>query len=681
MQRAELSIALALALAACGGSNPEAKTAASKGGAANDEMSIGDAALRQGGMFGTGDAPPLASALEAHRLDKKIKLDGVLGEWPARTPATTLVQGDAADVSFQGAVQYDDQYVYVAGEASDAKFVAGKDHASLVLAIPGPGGAPIAHEIAFFAGKPGEAQGRVLFAFGPKRGEVVAGAKIVEAPRDGGYSFEAAVPWSAFPEARTVRVGLRGVLSYYDSREKTATILATGTGDAEHVTALSALPTEPEQALVAALLAPRGLAARAPSLDVYADIDGDPLKERISVFGRFLTILGQGYRDGKEFFYRDLGTRSIMRIDARDVTGEGKDDLLVRSRFNAGGTTHDWFEVWQIAPNGEPVTLFAHEIELARGTNKIANSVHVHDKEIEVALEPGSNWDAASYREAASTEVDPILLPWGPVRAQTYRLEGGRFERKSEVAQKGQSALTSTSAARAPSTAPSPSNRTESIAPAATANAGQQLLDQYRRDHQVPADTLPKVELTANVAEDARPERIVLMGNDIVVFGPGFKGGAQYAVLSLAPFASPGSVKELAARDLDGDGAADLIVRGTRVLSPAHGTGAASAEVTSDALFIYSLRDGKIVRVFAAEIAREQAANRVQDAFGFVPAKSGKGIDIELRPGKVTGWTEKTYPWPNEPPGAVEPLLLPWGRVASARYAWNPSSLRFEGLK
>ena len=32
----------------------------------------------------------------------------------------------------------------------------------------------------------------------------------------GGYTFEAMIPWSAFPEAARTRVGLRGALRYYD---------------------------------------------------------------------------------------------------------------------------------------------------------------------------------------------------------------------------------------------------------------------------------------------------------------------------------------------------------------------------------------------------------------------------------------------------------------------------------
>jgi hypothetical protein len=37
------------------------------------------------------------------------------------------------------------------------------------------------------------------------------------------------------------------------------------------------------------------------------------------------------------------------------------------------------------------------------------------------------------------------------------------------------------------------------------------------------------------------------------------------------------------------------------------------------------------------------------------------------------GWNEQSYPWSQEQPGtgALEPLLLPWGGIASLRYTWN----------
>jgi hypothetical protein len=63
----------------------------------------------------------------------------------------------------------------------------------------------------------------------------------------------------------------------------------------------------------------------------------------------------------------------------------------------------------------------------------------------------------------------------------------------------------------------------------------------------------------------------------------------------------------------------------------------------------------------------------VQGLVQFIPAPGGKVFDILSAPGRATGWTEKTYPWAQDTPGSgsLEPLLLPWGGIASVRYAWN----------
>jgi len=170
-----------------------------------------------------------------------------------------------------------------------------------------------------------------------------------------------------------------------------------------------------------------------------------------------------------------------------------------------------------------------------------------------------------------------------------------------------------------------------------------------------------------NVDGDSKNERVVLIGRDIVVVGPAFKNGATYAFVTLSQFASADDIKEMNVRDLTARGAADLIVRGTRKVQNS------GREVTLDVMFVYQVQNTSITRVFGVETAREMAGNRVQSSVQFVPAKSGKGLDILAQPGRATGWTEQSYPWSQEQPGsgALEPLLLPWGKIPSVRYVWS----------
>ena len=665
--------AIACTLAACGGSAPPPKHADAP---AIVDPSIGDTAVANGGIDALG--PPsgatyAAGGLRADLVDKAnpVKMDGVVDEWPARTLATTVIKGSGDKLSFAVAIQYDAANIYVGAEVTDASFYRtehfadGEDHASFTLAFPQGGGA---YELGLFAGKPGETAGEVRFE-GSRHGQV-PGAKIVEAPTAKGYTFEASIPWSTFPEAHTLRVGLRGVARYYDSdgTRSARNIVATGQGDAATPANLPALLTEPEESMLEGLLTQKALTRTTPKVDLYADVAGDAMKERISVFDHYLTICGPGYRGGKEFFYRDLGAE-LVRLEARELTGRGKADLVVRRRFD--GEDHkskrEWFEVWSLLGTDEPVTTFAHEIVVAREGKHVDNVVHASGRDIEVTYEPAVDWDATSYQEGLANDVEPILLPWGTVRSQSFHFDGAHYKKAHEVAQAGVAPANARSVGSIPGPPPALPQDVPTPVQRPGGDLSRQVFDQYKRDHASPGDTKPRFDLQVNVEGDGRPERIVLIGRDIVVFGPGFLGGTQYAFLTLAQFADGSDVHDMSTRDLTGDGTADIVIRGVR--HPTTG-------VEVDGLFVYQVKGGTIARIFAIETAREQGNKRVQGMVQFIPSSAGHGFDIDVRPGRATGWTKKTFPWAQEQPGSgpIEPLLLPWGGIPSLRYSWNGSA-------
>ncbi len=663
--RASVLFSIFACVAACGGGAGSAKNGAKSPNGSNGNDSIADQAAKNGGIAGAGvggssSSNATASSLQLELLDPAtpVKLDGVPQEWPARTVASQSIRGDASNLALAAGLQYDDAKIYVAGEITDADFKVGVDHASLILAIPGAGGALTPYEIAFYAGKPGESSGSVKFGSGAQKGRDVPGAKIVEAPAKGGYTFEAVVPWATFPEARLVRVGMRGVMRYVDTN---ATI-ATGNGDASSASSLPWLPTEAEQSLIEGLLTPKNLGD--PKLDIYSDIAGDAMKERISIYGHFLTVCGPGYRHGREYFVRDLGADTLS-LEARSVTGHDKSDLLLRRRFTRPNSeTRDWFEVWSFVTD-EPQTAFAHEIEVASGPKHIDNALRVGDREIDVTIEAAQGWDASSYKPVIVGDAEPILLPWGPVKEQLFKLQSGKFVKAHETPNpNAQKTMITTREAMTPTDVPTPPVHSTPSA----SELGKELVASYKRDHGVPSDAKAKIDLEVSVAEDARPERVLLYGRDLVVLGPGFRGGTSYAYLSLAQFSSDADVHDLTARDLTGDGAADLLVRGVRHVAQTSGPA-----VDVDLLFVYQITNSTITRIFSIETARELLGKRIQGLVQFIPAKSGKGFDVMSAAGRATGFTKDNFPWAEQAPGtgSIEPVLLPWGTVTSARYAFN----------
>jgi hypothetical protein len=620
------------------------------------------------------EAPEVTSdGLRLEAVDRKspVKLDGVLNEWPALAAAAEVVRG-STNATLKVALQYDESKLYVGADVGDKAFAAGKDHLSLILAVPRPGGAGTyaTYELDFFAGKPGESEGSVRFG---SRG-AVPGAKIVEAPTDTGYSLEAAVPLAAVPELRSTRVGVHGRASYVDGDA----IIATGPGDARHPSAMTWLPSEPELSMIEQLLSPKGLTKMQPAAEIVADLTGDGVRERIAVFEHYLTICGTSYLGGTGFFYRDL-VGELVKLEVRDVTGRGKGDVVVRRKQSVGDGTREYIEVLSALSNSqEPQITFAHEIGVRQSDRHIENAVHLAHGRIEVTTEPATAWDPGSYEEPAATDVEPILLPWGSVRSQVFTFDGSRFSKAKEVAQRER--LPATAPAAAEGTSDRPDTREEPRPGAAIVQPAEpptpvvtrggdlsaQLLEQYRKDRGA-GSAAPKVDLQVQVAGDARPERVLLVGRDIVVMGPGFKDGTGYAFLTLQQFADAGDVHDLSARDLTGDGAADLVVRGVRRLT------VDKAKVEIEMMFVYQVKDDGITRVFAVETGREQKGKRVQGLVQFIPSSNGKAFDILSAPGRAAGWNARSYPWAQEHPGdgQVEPLLLPWGGITSARYAWD----------
>jgi hypothetical protein len=678
--------------AACGAaSNRNADPKAASHDERDKQDSIGAIAAEQGGLAAlggagnreesTGTEVSFAGPLRAESLSKKNppKLDGLLKEWHARSPARETIQGKTDGLGLDVAVQSGDDTFWIAAEITDpkltrsTKYSVNEDHVTLTIAFPAGRGTLKAYEIGLWPGTPGSAPGAVKWTAGPSAGQPVAGAKLVENDVKGGVNLEAAIPWASFPDA--VRVGMRAAFRYHDGDGTSVTaVLGTGLGSVDKPNELPALPIPAEQAVVEGLLEQKGLSGTKPKIDVYADIAGDDQKERISVFGRFFTICGPGYRKGKQFFWREVAGE-IVSLEPSQLTGRGKDDLVVRRRVMQGTSAHDILEVWSIPSGEEPTTIFTHQIAITSGDGKkrISNATRLSAKEIEVSVEPATAWDASSFSEPMADNMEPILLPWGTIKSTTFKLEGGKFTKASEVPQAGTSTTSaSTSASPAPSPSPEPpskaSGRPSATAPSPKSDLGRAVLDAYLKDAKLAASTKPRFDLEVNVDGDAKPERVLLFGRDIVVLGPSFKNGTGYARMSLTQFADDKDVTELTAKDLTGHGTADLIVRGIR-----HAKSSGADVVDIDGLFIYQVKAESLVRVFGIETGREMGGKRVQGLVQFVPSKAGGRFDIDVRPGTAKGWTAQSYPWQQDKPGSgpMEPLLLPWGSVSNLRYSWN----------
>jgi hypothetical protein len=265
------------------------------------------------------------------------------------------------------------------------------------------------------------------------------------------------------------------------------------------------------------------------------------------------------------------------------------------------------------------------------------------------------------------SNMGAALLPWETTKSKTFRWQGDGIKPAGETSwtpkltragKVGGSAGKSRPRAEGPAQPPAPR-------PPSADELQDRLYALYRRDHS--ASGKPRFDFATDVAGDTTAERVVVHERDIVVFGKSFRGGTSYSYITVG-VGDPKDILDATARDLTGDGKADIIVRG--VLHAKASKGLGGGTVDRYALFVYAVNGESIVRIFAAETGRAVGDDRI---LGGVTFATGGGAGIELRPGRAVGWTEKTYPFPEDTTtaGGLEPLLLPWSESAARRYRFD----------
>jgi len=636
-------------------------------------------------------AEPAAAAgrmLTAEPLgDQKLRIDGVLKEWPGRmTSLGDTLRGKASenDAKVTGQLAYDDNNIYLAFDVVDDKLVRtraasdGEDHAQLLIAFP-KGGGFHTYEVSLHPGDPGKLPGAVKLG-----GRPVAGAKIVEAPDEGGYTIEAQIPWKTFGEASTTRVGLRAALRYVDADAPASVRAVVGTSSGGGGRALPALPLEAEQALDATLVRQKNVADR-PIASTYGNVWGDKMLERVAVYGGYLTIVGPNYRGGKEFYFAELGVttpRLFRKLDVRDLDGDGLEEIVVRKKIGVSDAYREILDVLKVGENGQPYSVFMHEVAIKTKDGSIENEVDFVKRgkayAIRVSQGKADGFEPDTYAESQPDNMPSALLPWETVKSRTYASEGKAFEKIDEdtwtpkvtkgspSSKAGKPRSKRPAAEQGPPPPPAPR-------PPTSDELQDRLYALYRKERKV-GKGRPRFDFVTDVAGDPRPERVLIHGKDIVVFGKGFRDGTSYAFINVG-VAEPKHILDATARDLTGDGKAEILVRG--VLEAKASKELGGDVVERHALFIYQVGDDGIRRVFAAETGRVVGENAILGAVAFEPSK--RGMNIELRAAHAVGWSERDYPFPPDSTtaGGLEPLLLPWSG-GKRRYRWNGQSYALE---
>lgn len=585
---------------------------------------------------------------------EKIRIDGDLREWPAKMTILGETR-EGSGLEGRTVVGYDDTNLYLALRVSDkrvARTSAAKqseDHATLTIAFPRGHGNYSTYEVDVFPGDPGKLPAVVKIG-----GKSLAGAKAVENPVEKELLLEAQIPWAAFPEASKTRVGLRASVSYTnaDSPGSVKSVISTASGKSGR--GLGPLLLEAEQGL-ADLVRDNGL-ADAPAREVYGNLSGDGMFERVAVYGPFLTISGPRFRGGKEFYFAKLGVSGpemVKGLELADFDGDGQKEIVVKKRFGSSDKYREVLEVMKIGKDDSPFVTFSHEIGIKTQDGSISNKVKIEDSAIEIAQGDSDGFEPDSYNEPLpGGNTLSALLPWEAAKSRTYKWQGNAFVKASEETQTPKSKGSGKKAARAASAEEGPRQPPPPRPP-----SSDELLDRvyalYKKERGVSGGS-PRFDFVTDVAGDGAPERVVIHDKDMVVFGKGFRSGTSYAFISIG-VQDPKDILDATARDLTGDGKAEIIVRAVMRAKASKALGGDTVE--RHALLVYGIRDDKLQRLFGAETGRTLGKNQIIGSVSFE-----RGARIELRAGRAIGWTESSYPFPADTTtaGGLEPLILPW---------------------
>lgn len=604
-------------------------------------------------------SPEVASAQAGLHVSRttgsSIRVDGSLREW---RDAHRVSVGSGSDASMDVMLAYDDTGFWIAAEVHDDRVVRTSDHGTdedaIVVTLAFPSGRRMrGTELWLFSGVDGSAAALTSAAPGARRRSAVSGALIVEAPATGGYTIEAFVPWSRIDGSDRLEEG-RGAVRLRDvdqsAHPEVEAEPSLGTVDASHLdTSLLPLMVEGgEAASMAAFLASRSLdATTLPRHDFHEDVAGDARVERVAIVGTYVVVMGRGWRDG-EFSYVGLDITAeadLTHAEMRDVTGDGKDELLVTIRQHGSGGSRDLWQVVSFAGTS-PAAAWSVETRLEIPSGHLACTVTVErgrrsdPPSIVLGHCAAHDLDALHWREAPSTDVEPLLLPWGPVSERTFRWDGARFARLSEEANDDY-VDPATTATTTTTTTP---GGTGTAATTTTAPTVDELLAAFRTQAHIGAHTRPTYDLTGNVSGDATVERVQVFGRHMVVVGTAFRSGTGWFDYAI-PAATDADLVSVTIADVTGEGRAEIFFRIRQVIGDVH----------REVIMVQHFTPTGFPVLLTREVQREQGGNRIVNE---VVTTGGR---LVIRPGTTTGWSASTWPWGDDT-GAdgVEPPLLPW---------------------
>lgn len=149
-----------------------------------------------------------------------------------------------------------------------------------------------------------------------------------------------------------------------------------------------------------------------------ANLAGDRTNERLVVLGKAVVVVGPSFRGGRGYFYYEIQVAEasdIISVQAADLNGDGRREVLVRARQQLGDITRELLMVHRFARGGTFPRIYTAEVARTQEGNRIENEIRTRGGRLEIRPGRARGWSADSWpwADAGGGEgIDPLLLPW-----------------------------------------------------------------------------------------------------------------------------------------------------------------------------------------------------------------------------------------------------------------------------
>jgi hypothetical protein len=156
--------------------------------------------------------------------------------------------------------------------------------------------------------------------------------------------------------------------------------------------------------------------------------------------GQDLVLHGPAIAGGRQYVRLSLPVgkpEEVLAIEARDVTGEGDDDLIVRIARDLrvegqeGAVRSEHLVVYAVG-SSTIARVFAAEVARQLGDKRVESAVRFAPKTIELGAGSAKGWTEGTYgwaQEQPGGSLEPLVLPWSSLGKLRYEWQGERFVR------------------------------------------------------------------------------------------------------------------------------------------------------------------------------------------------------------------------------------------------------------